>query len=312
YKKNLSIGARDAGFGHGKQAKEETQGQLRRNSPAGVTPGFGIAGSIGHTSNANSVRVDICITIEPPPPSDDRERDDIDEATLLSLALQNKLLRLLKSKKTWLKLEPGSHNENPKTVDDNDEEEKKDDKKDDDDNDDYDDHALLRNKVTCSLEIIEELFKTHIKNNFITVHPTSTSTATITSADLKQQLYLKMKRNLQDQSNDLELWDVLKRKFEKSSTSHTSCRNDAFCKRDHDNHQEDNAPPKGEKRAKRQKTSKGSKSASNSSSKQQAQGSKTYVYEHQQQQQECDAWVEETVIDEDEVIPEDESPELIE
>ncbi|GJX73414.1 hypothetical protein Tco_0312009 [Tanacetum coccineum] len=45
---------------------------------------------------------------------------------------------------------------------------------------------------------------------------------------------------------------------------------DAFRKRDHDDHQEDDALPEGEKRAKRQKISKGSKSASDSSSKQQA------------------------------------------
>ncbi|GJV55541.1 putative reverse transcriptase domain-containing protein [Tanacetum coccineum] len=36
--KNTSIGTRDTGFGRGKQAKEEIQGQLRRNLPAGVTP----------------------------------------------------------------------------------------------------------------------------------------------------------------------------------------------------------------------------------------------------------------------------------
>ncbi|GJY64064.1 hypothetical protein Tco_0465524 [Tanacetum coccineum] len=35
--KNMSIGARDAGFGRGKHAKEGSQGQLRRNHPAGVT-----------------------------------------------------------------------------------------------------------------------------------------------------------------------------------------------------------------------------------------------------------------------------------
>ncbi|GJX90831.1 hypothetical protein Tco_0344157, partial [Tanacetum coccineum] len=35
--KNTSIGARDAGFGRGKQAKEGSQGQLRRNHPTGVT-----------------------------------------------------------------------------------------------------------------------------------------------------------------------------------------------------------------------------------------------------------------------------------
>ncbi|GKA79363.1 hypothetical protein Tco_0785959 [Tanacetum coccineum] len=37
-RKNMSIGARDTGFERGKLEKEETQGQLRRNLPAGVTP----------------------------------------------------------------------------------------------------------------------------------------------------------------------------------------------------------------------------------------------------------------------------------
>ncbi|GJS58557.1 hypothetical protein Tco_0653341 [Tanacetum coccineum] len=67
---------------------------------------------------------------------------------------------------------------------------------------------------------------------------------------------------------------VLKRKFEKPFTSNTSYRDD--------DHQDDDAPPGGEKRVKRQKTSKSSKSVR-----------------------------EETIIDEDEVIPKDETPELI-
>ncbi|GJS35089.1 hypothetical protein Tco_0533471 [Tanacetum coccineum] len=46
-----------------------------------------------------------------------------------------------------------------------------------------------------------------------------TSTATTTYVDLQHQLYLKMKSNLQDQVADPELWDILKRKFEKSSAS---------------------------------------------------------------------------------------------
>nr|GEU77914.1 DNA-directed DNA polymerase [Tanacetum cinerariifolium] len=181
----------------------------------------------------------------PLPPSDDHQRDDIAEATLLSLAL-HKIAKIVEEQENMAKvqdkileedvekivedfgtrLEPGIHKENLETIDDDDDkEEKKDDKKDDDGNDDYDDHALLRNKVTGSLEvpgliskefadhapkIIEELFKTHMKNNVITVHHTiSTSTTIITSADLKQQLYLKMKRNLYDQADDPELWDVL-------------------------------------------------------------------------------------------------------
>ncbi|GJV89265.1 hypothetical protein Tco_1533203 [Tanacetum coccineum] len=82
--------------------------------------------------------------------------------------------------------------------------------------------------------------------------------------------------------------DVLKRKFEKSFTSNTSCKNDDFHSQHHDNHQEDDAPPEGEKRVKRHKTSNSSKST-----------------------REWDAWEDETVIDEDEVILEDETPELI-
>ncbi|GKF45463.1 hypothetical protein Tco_0132015, partial [Tanacetum coccineum] len=97
---------------------------------------------------------------------------------------------------------------------------------------------------------------------------------------------------LQDQVDDPDLWDVLKRKFEKPSALSDPRRTDSFCKRDHDDHQEDDAPPKGEKRVKRQKTSKGLKFAIGSSSKQQAQGSKTYVSKHQQKQQEWNAWVE--------------------
>ncbi|GJY15094.1 hypothetical protein Tco_0385516 [Tanacetum coccineum] len=133
---------------------------------------------------------------------------------------------------------------------------------------------------TQAPKIIEDLFKNYIQSNVIQVHPTTTtSTKTISSADLQQQLYFKMKRSLQDRANDPALW-------------------------------EDDAPPKGEKRVKRHKASKSSKSARGSSSKHSAKDSKTYVSK-QQQQQEWDAWVEETVIDEDEVIPKDETPELI-
>ncbi|GKA40758.1 hypothetical protein Tco_0733351 [Tanacetum coccineum] len=118
-------------------------------------------------------------------------------------------------------------------------------------------------------QIIEEIFKSYVSNNVIQVHPTtSTSTSKNSSADLQQQLYLKMKSNLQDQAADPEL-------------------DDAFRPHNHDDHQEDDAPPEGEKRAKRQKTSKSSKSARSSSSK---QPTSTYVSERQQQQQDWDAW----------------------
>ncbi|GJT03325.1 hypothetical protein Tco_0824494 [Tanacetum coccineum] len=172
------------------------------------------------------------------------------------------------------RIEPRSHEENPEHVDDNDEneEEHKDEKKDDE-------MGIVADTV------IQERDAFQSENNVIQVyHTTTTSTDTISSAYLQQQLYLKMKSNLQDQDNDPALWDVLK---------------------------QDDAPPKGEKRVKRHKTSKSSKFARGSSSKRSAKESTSYVTKQQHQQQEWDAWEEETVIDEDEVIPKDETPKLI-
>ncbi|GJT87189.1 hypothetical protein Tco_1068906 [Tanacetum coccineum] len=146
-----------------------------------------------------------------PPPSDDRERDEIAEATLLSLTMhktslageaqdnvpkvQEKLLeedieKIVEGEDeesyasvfansvfqddddTGTRLEPGSHKENPETVDDDDvDKDKKDDENDDnddnndnndDDNDDHEDHALVRNKVSGSLETRNEKMHTPI------------------------------------------------------------------------------------------------------------------------------------------------------
>ncbi|GKE52800.1 hypothetical protein Tco_1487956 [Tanacetum coccineum] len=98
--------------------------------------------------------------------SDDRERDDITEATLIN------------DKDTSTRIEPESHKENPKVVDDE-VEKKKDDEKDDDndddkndDNDDHDDHALVRNKVSgrsvAELSRRRGQLREQLTNTFIT------------------------------------------------------------------------------------------------------------------------------------------------
>ncbi|GJY23149.1 hypothetical protein Tco_0396807 [Tanacetum coccineum] len=94
---------------------------------------------------------------------------------------------------------------------------------------------------------------------------------------------------------------------DKSSSFNTSCTNDDIHSH-HDDHQDDDAPPEGEIRVNRHTALKSSKFVRGSSSKHSAKDSTTYV---SRQQQEWDAWVEETVIDEDEVILEEETPELI-
>ncbi|GJR34638.1 hypothetical protein Tco_1210322 [Tanacetum coccineum] len=58
-------------------------------------------------------------------------------------------------------------------------------------------------------KIIEDLFKNYVQSNVIQVHPTTTtSTETISSVDLQQKLYFKMKRSLQDQANDMAYHDL--------------------------------------------------------------------------------------------------------
>ncbi|GJW02764.1 hypothetical protein Tco_1561620 [Tanacetum coccineum] len=79
----------------------------------------------------------------------------------------------------------------------------------------------------------------------------------------------------------------------------------------HDEHQDDDAPPEGEKRVKMSKKLRRSKSARGSSSKHSRKDSTTYVSKQQIQHQEWDAWEEENVVDEDEVISEDVTLELI-
>ncbi|GJS11290.1 retrovirus-related pol polyprotein from transposon TNT 1-94 [Tanacetum coccineum] len=178
------------------------------------------------------------------------------------------------------RIESESYKESPEHVDDDDEneKEKKDETKDEDkDNDFLDkkfffppniDHSLVYGKADKVFhEIVSQLAK-RVTNDLSK------------STNLQQQLYLKMKSNIQDQANDPAL-------------------DDDFHSQHHDDHQDDDAPPNGEKRVKRHKTSKRSKSVRGSSSKQSAKESTSYVSK-QQQQQECDAWVEETNIDEDE------------
>nr|GEW44498.1 hypothetical protein [Tanacetum cinerariifolium] len=118
-----------------------------------------------------------------------------------------------------------------------------------------------------------------------------------------------MKPDLQAQVADLELRDVIMAKFKKSSALVGYCRIDSFCKRVHDNHLGDDAPPEGKKNLKKQKMSKSTKSTRGSSSKQQVKETNTSASE--QQQQDWDAWVDTLVIDNDELIPKGDTQELI-
>ncbi|GJZ39559.1 hypothetical protein Tco_0586122 [Tanacetum coccineum] len=191
-----------------------------------------------------------------PPPSDDRERDEIAEATLLSLTLHKTVL-VVEAQENVAKVQEKLADEGIEKMVEGEEDKEP---------------LQVSLLILClmimmipSLGVIRNIWKfgdddenkeekkDRNKDNEmgrINVHPTtSTSIETISSTDLQQQLYLKMNSNLQDKANDPALWDVLKLK-----------------------------------------------------------DSTTYV---SKQQHEWDAWEEKTVIDKDEVIPKDETPELI-
>ncbi|GJT30318.1 hypothetical protein Tco_0910593 [Tanacetum coccineum] len=67
---------------------------------------------------------------------------------------------------------------------------------------------VLKEFATYAPKIIEELFKRHMKNKVLNVHPTISISTAKTTAGLKQQLYLKMKTYLQAQPADPEMWDA--------------------------------------------------------------------------------------------------------
>ncbi|GJV15445.1 hypothetical protein Tco_1360768 [Tanacetum coccineum] len=221
------------------------------------------------------------------------------------------------------RLEPGSHKENLEHVDDDDDEEKVNEKKDEE-------MGSLETRteemqtpipttprsprtiLSSDKNITQELTDTvllpttttskdpHSKRRISNKSSSMCTLQDVHASRIYDQKYgTKMKRSLQDQANDPALWQVLKHKFEKSSTSNTSCRDDDIHSKRHDEDQEDDAPPEGDKRVKRHMTSKSSKSARGSSSKQSPTDSTTYVSKQQQQQQEWEAWLEETVINED-------------
>ncbi|GJY20267.1 hypothetical protein Tco_0392833 [Tanacetum coccineum] len=149
----------------------------------------------------------------------------------------------------------------------------------DDDDDDNDDHSLIRTRRMGSLEIRTENMAKWRKLTIFTTNDLMKETLPILVTDAIN----KVKSDLPSQVAYPELWNALKAKYEKYHTSTDSCR---------------------------KKTSKSSKSARGSSSKQPVNETNTSASE-QPQQQNLDAWVDIPEIDEDEVILEEETPELI-
>ncbi|GKD84009.1 hypothetical protein Tco_1350848, partial [Tanacetum coccineum] len=92
----------------------------------------------------------------------------------------------------------------------------------------------------------------YMSGHILHVHPAKSQTSSI--PEQQYQLYLAMKADPQLQQQDIAIWLALQMKFERNTALQTACRTPIVCPRDQDNPHDD-AHPKGENSAKRQKTS---------------------------------------------------------
>ncbi|GJZ68183.1 hypothetical protein Tco_0631423, partial [Tanacetum coccineum] len=166
------------------------------------------------------------------------------------------------------RLELGSHKENPEHVDDDDDEEKVDETKD---------------AEMGSLE-------TRTKEMQTPIPTTPRSPRKILSSDknIDQELTDTVLTPTATTSKDPHSKRCISSKYSHlPGALRRICRrqgDDGIHSQRHDDHQEDDAPPEGEKRVKLHKASKSLKSASGSSSKHSSKDSTTYVFKQQQQQ----------------------------
>ncbi|GJZ63443.1 hypothetical protein Tco_0619864 [Tanacetum coccineum] len=103
---------------------------------------------------------------------------------------------------------------------------------------------LEREKVKADIaSMVDSFLQNYMNNHILHVHPNESASSTI--LDLQQQLYLKMKDDEQARDADLPIWLALKYKYEKSAPHVEPCRVNAFRSRDHKDHHDDDARPKG-------------------------------------------------------------------
>ncbi|GKD24414.1 hypothetical protein Tco_1230628 [Tanacetum coccineum] len=122
-------------------------------------------------------------------------------------------------------------------------------------------HGRLQAKISSQIQqaidnhipsLVDVTVRNYMSGHILHVHPTQPQTTSV--PEQQYQLYLSMKNNPQLQQQDIVIWLALQMKFETLKVPQTTCRTYVVRPRDQDD-PHDNAPPKGENSAKRQKTS---------------------------------------------------------
>ncbi|GJX66045.1 ribonuclease H-like domain-containing protein [Tanacetum coccineum] len=124
---------------------------------------------------------------------------------------------------------------------------------------------------------VDAFLKNYMNNNILHVHPTTSASYSIPY--LQQQLHFKMEDDEQACNADFHLWLTLMYKFKKLASHVDPCRVDAFCRYDHEDHYDDDALLEGESST--------------------------------QEQQELDSWDKDQGTNDDEVLFEEVSLELL-
>ncbi|GKA77018.1 hypothetical protein Tco_0783479 [Tanacetum coccineum] len=99
---------------------------------------------------------------------------------------------------------------------------------------------------------VDASVRSYMSGHILHVHPAQSQTSSV--PEQQYQLYLAMKADPQLQQQDIAIWLALQMKFERNTVLQTACRTPAVRPRDQDDPHDD-AHPKGENSAKRQKTS---------------------------------------------------------
>ncbi|GJU38954.1 hypothetical protein Tco_1191911 [Tanacetum coccineum] len=99
---------------------------------------------------------------------------------------------------------------------------------------------------------VDASVRNYMSGHILHVHPAQSQTSSV--PEQQYQLYFAMKANPQLQQQDIAIWLALQMKFERNTVLQTACRTPAVRPRDQDDPHDD-AHPKGENSAKRQKTS---------------------------------------------------------
>ncbi|GJW68717.1 hypothetical protein Tco_0123141 [Tanacetum coccineum] len=283
------------------------------------------------------------ISTTPPPPIEEKILEEDMEKIIEgedeeSYASEFADTVILNEEDSDTRIESDSHKDKPKNIDDDDE--NKDDKKDDDDDnydDDQTDRALIRTQRTGSLEIRNENMQTPIPSP-----PRAPRKDLSSNKDITQEIMVCISPTPATSSQDHSKPTSSKCKIFQGSIAKMSRRREALpgmvndtVKQDRDSSQAvvpalisqefvAHAPKIIEEffRIHMQNTMKIDLQAQDTDPELwdviKAKFEKTFAsaerqqHQQQQQQQEWDAWVEDPVSDEDEVIPEDETPELIE